>query len=160
MADNTALAVWRTGTAFDLTVGSGHTLVADGQSRLGASPMEMVLAGLAGCTAADVISILEKKRQPVTGMEVRVRGQRADEHPRVYTDIEVLFVVYGAGVQPEAVRRAIELSEGKYCSVSGMLNRVARIQCSFEIVDTLPGSEPGSPIRRETPGDEKETLNV
>jgi putative redox protein len=133
-----ALAVWRGGTAFDVTTGSGQQLVADGAALAGASPMELILVGLAGCTAADVIDILRKKRQPVTGLEVRVHGERQEEHPRVYRQIEIVFVVTGHGVDPEAVRRAIELSEGKYCSVSAMLRGTAQIVCRYELREIEP----------------------
>lgn len=100
----------------------------------GASPMELVLMALAGCTGMDVISILEKKRQGARSLEIRVRGKRAEDHPRIYTEIEVEYILSGENLTPEAVARAIELSETKYCSVGGMLTRAARIHTSFRIV--------------------------
>ena len=127
------LAVWREGTAFEIRSGSGHTALTDGDSKLGMSPMEMLLGALVGCSAADVISILQKKRQAVTSLEAQVHGQRCDEHPRVYTDITVKFVVTGHQVDPAAVRRAIELTETKYCSASAMLAERARLNYAFEI---------------------------
>ncbi|MER3469242.1 MAG: osmotically inducible protein OsmC [Thermoflexus sp.] len=90
----------------------------------GPRPMELVLVALAGCTAMDVLSILRKKRQPLEGFAMEVRGERAAEHPRVYTEIDVLYVVKGS-VDPQAVVRAIELSATKYCSVSAMLRKTA-----------------------------------
>ena len=84
----------------------------------GASPMELLLLGLAGCTGMDVISILTKKRQPVTGFQVRVEAERAPAHPKVYTRIHLEYIIYGEGVSPKAVERAIELSETTYCSAS------------------------------------------
>jgi putative redox protein len=88
---------------------------------------------LGGCTGADVVSILEKKRQHVTGYEIEVRAERRDEHPRIYTSIEVIHRVRGAGIDPKAVAHAIELSETKYCSVSAMLGASARLSMRFEI---------------------------
>jgi putative redox protein len=140
---NEALAVWQSGTAFSLTSGSGYTCVTDGDKVAGMSPMEMVLAGLIACTAADVISILQKKRQAVTGMAARAVGHRSGEHPKVYTAIDVTFVVTGHQVDPEAVRRSIELSETKYCSVSNMLKQTVTITMGFEIVEAEPAVTPG-----------------
>ena len=128
------------GMSFEGTASSGHTLTLDssiehGGHDAGFRPMELLLVGLAGCTAMDVISILRKKRQDVTGFEVRVKGQRAKEHPRVYTDISVEYVVRGRNVDPRAVERSIELSETKYCSAMGMLRATATIATSYRIVD-------------------------
>jgi putative redox protein len=128
-----AVAVWKSGTAFDITAGSGATMVSDGDAQAGMSPMEMLLAALIGCTGADVIDILRKKRQDVTRFELRVFGERPAEHPRVYTQIDLKFIVTGHGVDPAAVRRAIELSEGKYCSVSAMLCKTAKLSTQFEV---------------------------
>ena len=133
---NKAVAVWKSGTAFDIVAGSGGSLTSDGDSKAGPSPMEMLLAALAGCTGADVIDILRKKRQDVTRLEIRVLGDRPETHPRVFTNIQVQFIVTGHAVSPEAVKRAIELSEGKYCSVSAMLCRTAKITFDFEVHET------------------------
>jgi len=130
---NETVAVWQAGTAFAVTANSGHTLLTDGASEVGQGPMEMILSGLAGCTGADVIDILRKKRQDVTGLEIRVHGDRREEHPRVYTQIEIVFIVTGRKIEPEAVRRAVELSELKYCSVSAMLRATAQLVCRYEI---------------------------
>lgn len=132
------VAVWREGTAFEVRSGSGHTAITDGDARLGMSPMEMLLGALVGCSAADVISILQKKRQAVTSLEAQVHGQRCVEHPRVYTDIAVKFLVTGHQVDPAAVRRAIELTETKYCSASAMLAERARLVFDFEICEAAP----------------------
>jgi putative redox protein len=83
--------------------------------------MEMVLLGLAGCTGMDVISILQKKRQQVTAFHLNIKGSRAEEHPKSFTRIEVEYVVRGHAIAPEAVARAIELSQTRYCSVMGSL---------------------------------------
>ena len=133
-----AVAVWKSGTAFEITAGSGHVILADGDAKAAQSPMELVLAALIGCGGADVIDILRKKRQDVTAMEERVHGERTEEHPRVYTQIEIVFVVTGHKVDPEAVRRAIDLSENKYCSVSAMLRATAQMTCRYEIIEADP----------------------
>jgi putative redox protein len=95
--------------------------------------MEMLLLGLAGCTGMDVVSILKKKRQDLQAFKIRVRGKRAEQHPRVYTLIEVTYLLWGENLDAKAVERAIELSEKKYCSASAMLNAVAEIRSSYEI---------------------------
>ncbi|WP_174556078.1 OsmC family protein [Aggregatilinea lenta] len=114
-----------------------------GGHEAGVSPMELVLTALGGCTAMDVLSILRKKQERITGMEVFVEGDRADEHPKVYTNITVRFVVTGHDVKPASVERAIELSSQKYCSVSAMLRPTAAISYTYEI------AEAGAPERKE-----------
>ena len=123
MATKTALVrLAGDGLRFDATVGSGHTIVLDsGDGVAGSRPAELVGAALAGCTAMDVISILRKKRQPVDAYEVRVSGQQMDEHPHAFTRFDVVHVVDGIGLDVEAVRRAIELSATRYCSVGATL---------------------------------------
>ena len=134
---NEAVAVWKTGTAFELTAGSGTAIVSDGEAQVGMSPMEMVLAALVGCTGADVIEILRKKRQDVSRLEIRVIGHRPEKHPRVYTDIKLNFIVTGHGVDEDAVRRAIELSETKYCAISAMLKKTAQFEIKFEVHEAV-----------------------
>ena len=114
---------------------SGHAMVTSfGRDRsTSASPMELLLVALGGCTGADVVSILEKKRQQVTGYEIEVRAERRAEHPRIYTKIEVVHRVRGHAIDPKAVQHAIELSETKYCSVSAMLRASAHLSMSYEI---------------------------
>ncbi len=113
---------------------SGHAIVLDGSTeKLGPSPMELVLVGMVGCTAYDVITILQKKRQVVTGLEVSAQAERAAEPPRVYTGIHVEYVVHGRGIQPKAVEDAIRLSKEKYCSASIMLGKTAHITTSYRI---------------------------
>lgn len=115
---------------------SGHAVIVDASAeKMGSSPMELVLIGMAGCTAYDVANILEKKRQAVTGLEVSARAERAAEPPRVYTDIQVEYVVRGRNIQAKAVEDAIRLSEEKYCSASIMLGKTAHITTSYRIVD-------------------------
>lgn len=106
---------------------SGVAVVLDGAAAHGGlgsgiRPMEMVLIGLAGCTAMDVISILQKKRQEVTSFRMNLKGHRATEHPKRYTRIEIEYVLKGRNLSEEAVARSIELSQTKYCSVSASLN--------------------------------------
>jgi putative redox protein len=100
----------------------------------GASPMELLLISLGGCTAMDVISILRKKRQNVTGFEVRVHGDRATDHPKVFTDFTIEYVVSGTDIDPAAVERSIELSIEAYCSVHAMLSKAATIQTTYTII--------------------------
>jgi putative redox protein len=120
-------------------VGSGHSLVLDdGASDTGARPSELVPLALAGCTAMDVISILRKKRQAVTRYEVRADGIQMDGHPNAFTRIDVLHVVEGADLDIEAVRRAIELSATKYCSVGATLSSgIVEIRHSYLVRDGL-----------------------
>jgi putative redox protein len=106
--------------------------------------MEMVLVGLAGCTAMDVLSIMAKKRQPLTNLQVKVNADRAESHPRVFTNIHIEYIAHGAGVEEQALARAIELSEGKYCSVQGMLGETAEITSSYSLVDAPNPTTPGA----------------
>lgn len=99
------------------------------------TPMEMLLIAVAGCTAVDVISILQKKRQDVTDYRVEIEGLRADEHPRKFTDINVHHLVYGRGVSDKAVADAIELSDEKYCSVAATVRPTATITTTYEIIE-------------------------
>lgn len=112
-----------------------HVLADEKRSEGGPRPMELLLIGLAGCTGMDVVSILQKKRQSFTGLQVQVTAERAEEHPRVYTQIHLEYVVTGEGVDPKAVERAIELSDTKYCSASAMLRQAAEITTSYRIVE-------------------------
>jgi putative redox protein len=120
---------------------AGHGVVMDAPAEYGGDgtgprPVEIILYGLAACTAMDVVSILEKKRQSFSAFEIEVNAtQREDEFPKIYTRIELVYVVTGRDVKPEAVERAIELSEDKYCSVRGMLGPQVTIVTSYRIVD-------------------------
>ena len=116
---------------------SGHAMVTSfaHDKPTAPAPMEMLLIALGGCSGADVVGILEKKRQRVTGYSIEVRGERRAEHPRIYTEIEVVHSVRGHGIDPKAVQHAVELSETKYCSVSAMLGAAAKISMRFEITD-------------------------
>lgn len=106
-----------------------------GGTSAGPQPIRLVLAALSGCTSMDVISILRKKRQDVTHFSVEVIGTRATEHPKVYTDIEIVYRVHGHNIDPEAVQRAIQLSEEKYCPVMGMLRASVNLHSRYEVVE-------------------------
>ena len=116
---------------------SGHAQVleTDHERASAATPMELLLVALGGCTAVDVETILKKKRQQVTGYRVEVRGERRDEHPRAYTRIEVHHVVSGRGVSEAAVASAVELSETKYCSVAATLRPGVEIVTTYEVIE-------------------------
>jgi putative redox protein len=120
--------------------GSGHAVVMDGAvdaggHNLGPRPMEMVLAGTGGCTAFDVVLILKRGRHAVSGCEVRLKAERAETDPKVFTHIHFHYRVKGRQLKPDAVARAIELSKDKYCSASIMIGKTAEITHDFEIID-------------------------
>ncbi len=125
------------GEAFVAESPSGHAIVTSfAHDKVTApTPMELLLIALGGCTGADVVGILEKKRQQVTGYEIEVLGTRREEHPRIYTEIEVVHRLRGRALDEKAVAHAIELSESKYCSVSAMLGASAAIKMRYEIED-------------------------
>lgn len=141
----TTQVTWRERMTFDATTNSGHSLVLDsappeGDDR-GVRPMELLLTALAGCTAMDVLSILEKKREPVQGLQVTIDALRATEYPRVYTEIHVMYHVHG-NVNPKALEHAIELSESKYCGVGAMLGKCAIITSRYEIENSFAPHQP------------------
>ena len=109
--------------------------VEEGGDGNGFKPMELIVVGLAGCTAMDVISILAKKRQEVSKFEVSVSASRADEHPRVFTGATILYKIAGQNIDPAAVERAIQLSAEKYCPAQSMLGKAFPIQTKYEIVE-------------------------
>jgi putative redox protein len=133
------------GETFRATNAAGNTIIlepsAAGGTGTGVSPMEVVLLGLGGCTGIDVISTLRKMRQDVTGYRIAVTGERRDEHPRVYTRILVEHQIKGRNLRVASIRRAIELSAGRYCSVSAMLERATPIEIGYRVVDTNTGQE-------------------
>lgn len=117
--------------------GSGHSVVMDGPPEfggrgLGVRPMEMLLLGLGGCTAFDVVNILQRSRQPVAGCEVELEAERAPSDPKVFTRIHIHFIVSGRDLAPDRVERAIKLSADKFCSASIMLGKTAQITHDFE----------------------------
>jgi putative redox protein len=121
---------------FVARTGGGHSfLIDDKDGASGPKPIELVAAGLAGCTAFDVINILRKKRQVVTGYEVRVEAEQAPEPPAVFTRVRIRHIVTGVRVDERAVEDAIRLSEEKYCSVGAMVRHSAEVSTSWEILE-------------------------
>jgi len=129
-----ASVTWIEEQRFDGRASSGHQITVDGEKKTGNSPMELVLIGLCGCTGYDVVSILRKKREPFTGLEVRAEAERAAQPPSVFTRIKLIYRVSGK-VSPKAVEDAVKLSEDKYCSVAAMLKQSAQISYEIEYVD-------------------------
>ena len=125
-----ATVKWSDKMQFTGTGNGGHSVLLDGDNKAGNSPMELVLIALCGCTAFDVVSILQKKREPFTAVEVSAQAEKAPDPPRVFSDIKLLYRVAG-NVARKAVEDAVRLSEEKYCSVAAMLNKTARI--TYEI---------------------------
>ena len=136
---------WAGGATFIGESPGGHKIVMDGPAEgggrgLGVRPMEMLLLGMGGCTGYDVVSILKKARQKVTGCRVNINAERADSIPSVFTNIHVHFIVSGAGLTEKQVERAVDLSAEKYCSASIMLGKTARLSHSFEL-EEVPHSD-------------------
>jgi len=128
------------GMAFMAETGSGHVLVMDGAPdgggrNLAPRPMETVLAGTGGCTAYDVVLILQRGRHQVKGCQVKLTSERAATDPKVFTRIQMHFIITGKGLPDSAVQRAIQMSHEKYCSASIMLAKTAEISTSYEIVE-------------------------
>ena len=131
------------GMTFVAESGSGHAVVFDaapevGGRDLGPRPMELVLMGTGGCSAIDVVHILRKSRQPVVDCEVQLEAERAPEDPKVFTRIDMRFIVTGRGLNPVQVERAVKLSKEKYCSASIMLAKTAEIATHIEIREADP----------------------
>lgn len=142
------------GITFAAKAGSNHWVMMDGGpdfggSSAGSTPKELVLMGLAGCTASDVIPILKKKRVPLVGYEMNVKGIEVEEHPRIFKEIHVEFVFYGDGLNPADVERAIELSKTKYCSVSAMLSKSSPIHTSYRIEPAEKAFASGTPATQK-----------
>lgn len=137
---------WVDGMSFVGESGSGHAVVMDGPPEfggrnIGLRPMELVLLGMGGCTAFDVVNILKKKRQAIMDCVAELDAERADAEPKVFTRIHVHFIVTGHKLDPQAVKKAIELSAEKYCSASIMLAKTATITHDFEVVEVgVPAS--------------------
>ena len=130
-----AKLIWTENERFVGQALSNHPIVVDaGKEKTANSPTELVLIALCGCTAADVVSILRKKREPFTTLEVSAKGERATTPPTVYTDIQLVYRV-GGQVSKKAMEDAVRLSEEKYCSVSAMLAKTANITYTIEYLD-------------------------
>jgi putative redox protein len=141
MATRKALVRQVRGLTFAAKADTNHWVMMDGPvdaggNEAGSRPKELLLMALGGCTGSDVVSILAKKHAPVTGFEMNLTATSREEHPQVFTDIHVEYVIYGAGVNPADVERAIELSTTKYCSVSAMLKPAIAITHSYRIEST------------------------
>lgn len=136
---STAQVTWVDGMQFVGEADSGHAIVLDGRESVGGRdtgprPMELLLVGLAGCTAMDVKFMLQRRRQQVTGVQVKVEAERAYEHPKVYKKIKLEYIVRGRDLSEKAVVDSIELSEQKYCPASAMLGKTADISYTYQII--------------------------
>lgn len=131
---------WNDGMSFVAETGSGHMVCMDGAPEAGGRnlaprPMELLLAGTGGCTAFDVVLILKRGRHEVTGCELKLQADRAETDPKVFTRINMHFVISGRNLKADAVARAVNLSAEKYCSASIMLGKTAEITHSFEVIE-------------------------
>ena len=114
---------------------SGHAIVMDSDpANSGLRPMELLLLGIGGCSGMDVVSILKKKKQDVTGFEINVKGEKAEDYPKKFTEINLEFIVRGRNISEDAVKKAIDLSMNKYCSVKATLEGSAKISFSYKII--------------------------
>ncbi len=135
-----AKITWLNGRAFVGESGSGHAVIMDGAPEaggrnIGVRPMEMLLLGLGGCTAFDIVMILEKGREQVTGCEIELDGERAAEDPKVFTHVKITYKLTGKALKPAAVERAVKLSAEKYCSASKMFEKTATIEHAWTIAE-------------------------
>ena len=131
---------WLDGRAFVGESGSGHAVVMDGAPdaggrNIGVRPMEMLLLGLGGCTAFDIVMILERMREKVTGLDIALEAERATEDPKVFTHVKLIYKITGRKLKPANVERAVTMSAEKYCSASAMFEKTAKLEHSFEIIE-------------------------
>lgn len=136
----TAKISWVDGALFVAEAGSGHTITMDGSPDVGgrnlaARPMEIVLIGMGGCTAIDVVSMLKKQRQDIEGIEVSLVAERADDHPKVFTKVKLVYTVRGRNLNKALVERAVALSDEKYCSATAMVRKSAEITHEIVLVE-------------------------
>ena len=141
-----AKVIWHQGLSFTGTADTGYLVPLGASPSVGGNddgfrPMELIATGLAGCTAMDTISILQKKRQEVTDFEVNVHTERAEEHPRVFTHIKIEYQITGHAVDERAVLRAIKLSAERYCPAQGMLTQVVPIDLEYQIYEAGENGE-------------------
>jgi putative redox protein len=135
-----AKVVWKSGLVFEGSSDSGHIVPLDGFAAVGGEgkgfrPLELMAVSLAGCTAMDVISILQKMKQDVTNFEVKVKADRAEEHPKVFTNIVLEYVVTGKNIDQAAVEKAVNLSETRYCPSQAMLRNAVPIKNTITIIE-------------------------
>ncbi|HUX93339.1 MAG TPA: OsmC family protein [Ignavibacteriaceae bacterium] len=140
MSTKTAYVKQIKGITFAGKTDSNHWVTMDGPENFGGSnagirPKELILLSLAGCTGSDVISILSKKRTPLDDFEINIKADVADEHPQVFTKIDLEYVFYGKNLNVKDIERAIELSQTKYCSVTAMLQKAVEMTHSYRIVE-------------------------
>ncbi len=140
MSTKTAYVKQIKGITFAGKTDSNHWVTMDGPENFGGSdagirPKELILLALAGCTGSDVISILEKKRTPLADFEINIKADVSDEHPQVFTKIDLEYVFYGKNLNVKDIERAIELSQTKYCSVTAMLQKAVEMKHSYRIVE-------------------------
>ncbi|PKL47526.1 MAG: osmotically inducible protein OsmC [Nitrospira bacterium HGW-Nitrospira-1] len=119
---------------------SGHAIIMDGTPETGGKdtglrPMELLLIGIGGCSGMDVVAILKKKKQAISGFEINVNGQKAENHPQKFNEIDMEFVIKGKNISEEAVKRAVQLSMEKYCSVKAALEGSAKINYTYKIIE-------------------------
>ncbi len=119
---------------------SGHAIVMDGDTEAGGKntglrPMELLLVGIGGCSGMDVVSILKKKKQNISGLEINVNGKKADSYPKKFTEIDIEFVIRGKDISDEAVKKAVQISMEKYCSVKATLEGSADINFVYKIIE-------------------------
>ncbi len=136
----TAKVSWVDGALFVAEGGSGHTLTMDGAPDIGgrnlaSRPMEVVLMGMGGCTAIDVVSMLKKQRQDIEGVEVLLSAERATEHPMVFTEVTLVYTVRGRKLNKALVERAVSLSDEKYCSATAMFKKSAKVSHQLVLVE-------------------------
>ena len=129
------------GLAFAAKGETNHWITMDGPEHVGGSnagvrPKELILMALAGCTGSDVVSILQKKRTDLKDFEINITAKQTESHPKVFSEIDLEYVLYGKGINPKDVERAIELSTTTYCGVSAMLKKAINIKHSYRIVET------------------------
>ena len=137
---NTAKVSWVEGALFVAESGTGHTFTMDGAEDvggrdLGARPMEVLLMGLGGCTAIDVVSMLKKQRQDILGVEVAMTAERATDYPKVYVDVKLTYTVRGRKLNKALVERAVTLSDEKYCSATAMFKKSAKVTHEVVLVE-------------------------
>ena len=136
----TAKISWVDGALLVAEGGSGHTITMDGAPDIGgrnlaSRPMEVLLMGMGGCTAIDVVSMLKKQRQDIEGVEVSLVAERAEDHPKVYTSVKLVYTVRGRKLNKALVERAVSLSDEKYCSATAMVKKTAAVTREIVLVE-------------------------